>query len=564
MEKSSRDWTARLLFGLLALWAAVFWTRTVLAVYRNYSAIPVWDYWMTIAHLEDYRWFDLSVLWTQHNEHRVIVPELAFAADYLLFQGREILPLVLNVVCQFLTCFIFVWTLYRTSNVPRDIAIGAGLLCAVFLGWPGFALVLQSPFCLQWTFFELFAALAFVEIGQAAHSTYRLQHLSAAILCAAAASYSSANGLGVWPVLLVAAFWLRLSWREIWILAAAAAIFAGLFFVGYHRAQNAGPGVILAHPMYWFWYVGCYLSLPFSFIDNRLGVFMGWLGVAMTVFLIWRLRREDVRGETAGILYSGFCLLTLLTALLVSFARMDLHDPEFSSAKAGRYLLLPALFWASLCLAMVWLVSREKKWRTGAILLLFGFGWWMALALPRAALVPDLLSEDFRRYPLAALSLEAGLEDKSLIVPAIYPDAHYPHTLLPTMRDLRVSVFADPRFIWMGRNFQALAVTQKDKAIRGSVVTVKPVTGGVEILGWVDDESGAKEFVFLDETGRVVGLGERLAAGVPPDLKFPMPEQTHAWAGFVNLQFHSARVRLWALGANRSRLSPLGQEIALP
>ena len=557
------DWPMRLFTGVVAGWMLLYWIQSILAVKHNYLATPIWDYWMTVMHLQDYRNFNFTVLWQQHNEHRVILPELMFALDFLLFQGREIFPVVMSVLLYAGTAGFLCWAFSATNRIPRDIAILAGLLTGTLLGWPGIAITLSSPFLLQWTLFAAVTALAFWQTAVSATSDRRMLHLCLAISGGAAATYSSANGLAVWPILLIAAFWLRLRWRDVALLAVAGLIFSSLFFAGYNRNKDAQPLLIVKYFVLWVEFVGCYLGVPFSYIDNRVGIVMGWLQVAATVGFCWRLRKDDIRGEPAAVVYVGFALITLATAFLTSISRLNPGDAGLGTAKPARYLILPLFTWAGVILMSVYLACRRPAGRKLAIWLLCGYAATMVAVLPRAKAWIMQESDIYARDQLASLSVETGLEDKQLIENQIYPVAEWPHRLLPMLRQERSSLYADSRFLWLGRDFQDRAIRKEPTEIPGQIVVNRAVQGGVELLGWFDGDSDTHEHVLVDESGRVVGLGARLDAGLPLELKVRMPEKAQVWAGFVNLQWHSKSVRAWAFSPDRKRFNPMGSEIQL-
>ena len=80
---------ALLAIAVLCAWLAFTWFQTIERIARYYTPLPVEDYWRTAAFLQSYQRFDFRVLWQQHNEHRIVFPELVFAADYLLLHGQQ-------------------------------------------------------------------------------------------------------------------------------------------------------------------------------------------------------------------------------------------------------------------------------------------------------------------------------------------------------------------------------------------------------------------------------------------------------------------------------------------
>ncbi len=537
------------MLAVLAAWLVASWTSLIVTVDRNYVPGPIWDYWMTVFHLDRYFRLDITALWEQHNEHRVIFPELAFIADYRFFHGREILPIVLNVLLLAGTASLFARVLYTASRVPRNVAIAGGLLCGILMSWHGLSYLLSAPFLVQWTMYATFTALAFHSLSRA--------RLAMAILFGAAATYSSANGLAIWPLLLLAAFWLRLSLRRIIALAAAGAIFSALFFVGYQKGSSWRPEDAIHHPLYWARYIGVYLGMPFSLVKTSFGIAIAWLGIVFLAWLLWRLHREDLRGEPIGVVFPGCALMSCATVFLTSLARMNLEDADIENVKAGRYMLVPIVFWASLLMAGIWLVSRARP--RASIALLSAVALFLAISLPVEANWADKLNDEYSRSQIAWLSVEAGLQDPALLTASLYPNWDFPPRFMNLLRLNNLSIYSDTRYRWIGRHFD----TPPQPAVRGGVVSSKPITGGVELLGWVAADAGVNEFLFLDNTGRAVGLGECPRAGLPRALLFPLPENAKAWAAFVSLESHPATIHAWGWNSSRTRLFPLGNEIRL-
>src|SRR5690349_7206315 len=72
----------------LTFWLAFNGFQTFHKVVEYYTPLPMWDYWRVVDHLNDYESLHWAVLWQQHNEHRIVFPEIAFALDMVLLHGR--------------------------------------------------------------------------------------------------------------------------------------------------------------------------------------------------------------------------------------------------------------------------------------------------------------------------------------------------------------------------------------------------------------------------------------------------------------------------------------------
>jgi len=121
----------------LLAWVAVIWFHFGKTVIGSYSPLPYYDYWDTVAQIDRYRQLDFRVLWRQHSEHRIVFPEIIFAADYLFFRGREILPIAFNVLFYFGTWLLLSATLFRNRRLPLFARVCAILLAGIVMGWGG-------------------------------------------------------------------------------------------------------------------------------------------------------------------------------------------------------------------------------------------------------------------------------------------------------------------------------------------------------------------------------------------------------------------------------------------
>ncbi len=107
-----------LVIFLLTAWLAFSWFETIHRILRYYNPLPTWDYWRVAESIQSYESFDFRILWRQHNEHRIIFPEIVFAADMLFLHGRELLPLALSFLCYFATWIVLAWAFWSESADP--------------------------------------------------------------------------------------------------------------------------------------------------------------------------------------------------------------------------------------------------------------------------------------------------------------------------------------------------------------------------------------------------------------------------------------------------------------
>lgn len=565
-RQSNRSAITRFLLFFLVAWMVFNWLETVQRILHCYTAAPTGDYWRVALYAPRYRAMDMSVFWTQHNEHRILFPEIVFALDMLALHGRHILPLAVSFVCYFSSWLVLAWTLFSDRKFSPTVRNCAILLAGVVVGWKGSASVLADPFLLQWTLmsFCVLLSLAFLCRVKEAPSNFPL------ILCIASAiisTYSSANALLLWPLLIACGFLLGLSRRQITILAIAASVSLALYFVGYTFSSHVDILALLAHPFYLLGFVGSYLSMPFGGMKGPdFGAFVGLISLFVVIVLFIVAARSRLLISPPAVVLFGWYSFTLLTVLLTAAGRMDLQDSGFGVAKTARYLTVPLMTWAVSISLCIWLASR-CRWKIAsapaisfivAVLLFMGF-----LKLRRWVEGND---NGFANQQMVALSFENGLGDPGLIR-KIFPDPGLVYRCLPYLQEHDLSVFNKNRKKLLGVPVERFSHVLSTPAI-GEVSYTFPVRAGVEVVGWADALSfrGAQyaSIVLTNETGRIAGFGERLRAGFPADLRTPHTPPSLAWVGFLNLEIPAHSFTAYVVDPRRKGLFLIPGSFAVP
>lgn len=532
-----RQYAERALLFLLLAWACLNWLQTIQHILHDYASLPGADYWRIVSHVESYRSFDLSVFWQQHNEHRIIFPEIVFALDVMLLHGRQILPLAVSFICYFavwMTLGRALWSDNHLSEVARNVSI---LMAGIVIGWQGSVAVLASPFQMQWPLVQLASVVSLYYLSRVKTSRTPF-FMSATIVAAIIGTYSSGNGLLLWVVLIIGGAVLRFDRRLIMCLVTAAVLADGLYFVGYRFSRSLNVGNLLSHPLYSAQFAGAYLSMPFGGMKPpQFSIWLGLTNVFIVILLLVVAARIRLLATTPGVVLFGSYVFTLFTIVITAAGRMDPTDYHFSAAKAGRYITVPLVNWAVFLLLAVWICS-SGRWKipltsaiicVSAILLVVGFpklrGWLQAN------------DQTFIDWQLADLALEDGLRDP-MLMRKLFPSPGFVLRFLPELRKQHLSVFYDGFNSWVGKPLIGIA-PKLAWPVPGQVVDIYPVHGGVEVVGWVDDPQSrlkSQWIVFGDQAGVIVGFGRKLPAGFPQELSSLRVPSSIAWVGFVKLE----------------------------
>ncbi len=554
----------------LGFWAIANWWHAGREVARFYIDLPVWDYCDTITHYARYKAGDLAVLWIQHNEHRIVFPEMIFALDWLAFRGQIVLPTVLSFGFYFGVWMAMVWAFWQdraVALIPRYAAI---FLAAILMAWKGCAVALGIPFLMQWTMNQFFTLWALVFLAKLFESKRGIW-LAPLCVCGIVCNYSSGNGLLLWPLLIALALLLGLPLRQILLLAFVGAASVGVYFVGYKPLAPLNWRSLLAHPIYFAKFMASYVSMPFAVLraEPEFGVRVGLvalLGLLALSALAWRARLFKT---VTGTVLFGYSANVLLCGLMTALGRMNPDDPLLQSPKAIRYLTMPLSYWGVLALLTIWVTARYFRFFGTAFAVTIAIG--LSLLLFRMSRKPAFdawyrhWETAFADQQWAALAVESSVLDP---VPdgILFPDANFIPRFAPLIRSQHLSLFSKPEPFWIGRDLKAVFPSPAKPPGNGGMLAAERLETAVTVAGWAGAESSfdhTLKLVFVDEGNRIVGLGERLPAGLPERFAKLKVTPAKQWSGFVNLSFHSHTVSPYEVTADGGGLIPLAGSLRI-
>lgn len=545
----------------LSLWAIISCLFTISYIIRDYNPLPVWDYWQVAEHLPRYQAFDWSVLWIQHNEHRIVFPELIFAIDTLLFNGLQIFALVVSFAC-----YAGVWAVLakafrsdpETSPRVRNSSI---LLAAIVMAWPGSSVVLGNTFLLQWTMAQFTVALSLLLLVASVRRPTWVYFIGT-ILAAVVATYSSGNGMVLWVILVAAALLLRLSRARLIILLACGIASIAVYFIGYRSLHELQLVNLVKHPVYTLGFICSYLSMPLGALGQP-GIALCCGAFNLIVFLccFWYASRKKLLTTAPAVVLFGSFFFALGSAVLTAAGRMNVADPKFLAALAARYVSLPLVNWAVLLLVLLWLSSRQK-WQVFTSGLI---GVLAALCIFELTLVlrPWLKGNGafIADKQVATVSVENGLHDPDFDG-KLYGDPAFVPKMLPVLEKSRVGIYADsPELSWPGKLSNNLfGVCNAQQA--GKVVGVFPVLGGMEVTGYTRERLGKEKIVFVDGHGMITGFGEEISAGIPAVISNVQVKGSTPWVGFINSRFSATSFSTYVV--DDGKLCPLEGPRTIP
>ncbi len=549
----------------MCVWAIFNWWHAGREVARFYIDLPVWDYWDTITHYARYKAADLSVLWIQHNEHRIVFPETIFAFDLLVLRGQIVLPTVLSFCFFGGVWLVMAGALAKDTEITTIPRYAAVFLAAILMAWKGCATALGIPFLMQWTMNQFFTILALWFLARLSESR-RMVWLAPLCASAIVSNYSSGNGLLLWPILIGVALLVRLPWRQLGNLGLVGVFSIAVYFVGYKPLGPLNWRALPEHPIYFAKFMASYVSMPFANLqgDPSFGVHVGLVSLAALGVLLVMAARMKLLTTPTGIVMFGYFAFVLSCGLMTALGRMNPLDPYLQSPKAVRYLTVPLSYWGALAILSVWVTARyarESGTVTATILAVL-----LSLLLLKMSHKPrydawyqSSITNTFANQQWAALAVESGVLDP---VPDIFlfPDIHFVPQVAPLMRSERLSLFSKPEPWWIGRDVKAVFALPLRAAQAGGIVATERLETAIAVAGWSSAGSGSSghlELLLVDEDNRIVGLGEKLPAGLPERFSKLSLTPANQWTGFVNLAYHSHAVSPYAVTPDGTALIPL-------
>lgn|GEM_PF-740348 len=451
--------------------------------------------------------FGFEQLYVRHNEHRLVVPRLWFLLDMVAFDATQAFLIVVTVLSSLIHAAILA-LLFRALGHRGWVLWGfAGAAAGAVLSpaqWENLVWGFQVQFIQVW----LFATLAFVAIA-GAQGRDRWWLVLAGVLAALASTYSMANGLLVWPLLVALALWCGVRGGPLALLVVAAVAVVGIEALGFHAHPGHGdPMKTIADPGQLLLYAFRYLTNGIGAIGTRgqeiIGALLSLTVVAISVDAI--LRRSRYSPTHAALLaIAGFIIGAALATALgrVTFGLGQANATRYATPSFIFLLTTGALLFDRL------LRLQGRRLKLGAMAV------GVALLLVPGLVdgirhVPVALAERDARINAVVTYIAGGYRPGELV--ALYP--FLPSRPYRTLQRLDAEGWGP--FATRDRFMPPPALLRADaelpaEACRGHVDSaVSDPVDGVAVSGWAAAAVSAEQpqwIVVTDRTGRVVGWG---------------------------------------------------------
>ncbi len=508
--------------------AAAVPLSTVYFVAQAYSPFLYSDQWIALEWLR--KIYDgtagLAALWEPHNEHSIVFPRLLYLADALLFHATNVILVPANVLLQGAACVTIAREAGRADGLPRPLRV---FLAGVALMLLGAAVQIEN---LYWGFQVAFtlaftpavaSIVCWVAFADSGAPTGRRNWwwFVGSVACGIVSTFSLANGILIWPVLvgLSCAYGFRA--RATLFLAGIVAVVVGARVAAGFPGTDVGA--VLAAPGRVALVFLLYLGTPFAWLSIPATRVLGTVGVALALAVgvnaFWSIRR--LTRFTA--VHLAVVAYVVASGLATTVGR--LWRP-LSWIVSDRYATPALLFWVGVLSLLIAeanrLGPRARRVALAAIIgpVLVAIAFGLLPAHVRAGRGARLL---VREYERATLPLITGVYDREQVgllwiqpevLPAFVPFARnhrlgvfsldWPHLLGRPLEEAYVVVSAPPagtRVGCVGR-FERLVAIPPDATLAGTAT-------GHRVVGWAWDRAAAQPpalILLVDGTQTVRGF----------------------------------------------------------
>ena len=327
------------------------------ALVLHYQVNAIWqDQWDDINVIHHFpQW---SSLWYQHTDNRVLFPNLIVVALAHTVHYNIDVEEYLSALMLFGATALFIWSHKRRSpNTPLLFYCPVAFLTLTLSQWQNALWGYQMAWYL--VLLSLAVTIALLDRPQAAGPLgwprLAWPTFVVAALVAVVGSYSSLQGLLIWPVGLVLLYhrrWPR--WAFVgWV--AAAAVTTVLYFQNFATTRVDNPGLVLSHSWLavrvFLFALGDVVGVQERLQDPANAAVMAFgvviFVVAVFVLIRWGIRRDEQSAAPIGI---ALIVFGLLFDALMTQGRFWL---KFDAASQSRYTTNDVLVLAGIYLTVL-------------------------------------------------------------------------------------------------------------------------------------------------------------------------------------------------------------------
>jgi hypothetical protein len=532
---------AILLGGILTIGVALY------MVVITYSALPFWDGWIEVevaaggGNLLAPDW-----LWKRNNEHRIVIPKLFLAADMGLFQGRQIFLLASIFGIQLLHLALLAWSM-RVLGGWRGALWRTGTGLAAFcLFCPSQWENLINGFSICFVLPQLLATVSFVALllywtqSKQDPEKPRVTFLVVSILAAVAATYSLSNGILLWPLLILAALYLRLRHTALVSYAIAGVASIGFYFYRlnlssrWDQPENTIASKLVS-PLTLVKYFATYFIGAFIHRGTHAAEFILLGGLAIVVIVLFFALAYVRNLGVFGIQLVLMMTFWGATIMMITMGRAH-YGIEWTAAQS-RYQTVVLLFWCSVGLLLLGAMFFARGgMRYGflvaqvCLLVIFVRG-----AATASRPIGEARQRGFALDAAAASLLTDVPDPERLKVP--YPDLNTMLLMAGYLKANHLSVFAGPVSSELGKPLEQVFPVTSSGDCTGALESVAPIADprgpGLRLTGWAWDVKHQRppSAIVVTTNGIITGIGA--VGGWRPDVAATQSEASRSHPGYI-------------------------------
>lgn len=558
-----------------ALFAPAISICCLLALYVDYF---FWDEWNVLVRFSLYTFdrnpYAWSILWEPHFSHRLVVLKLLSLSNFVMFGGNQLPLLLLAWFTQLGLLAIMVRHAWQHSITSATILLST-LFLSLLLFVPTMMLAWLWPMCLQQVLTVFFYCAAMNRVANRPYASIgeNIVTVSFAVLC----TFSSGNGLVVWPAWILKALLIRAPRTQTLLPLLIGGVTMGVYFAGMPVEPAGENSASLSEVIL---YVLAFLGSPLGNGSMDSAVALGACAMVLyaTVF-VWAMWKRS----NAAINAVSYGWLAIASALAGAGFRIGSGGVE--QALVARYVPLAIPLWASIVLGCGCLI-RDSKTRNSLFVLI-------AVLAVRAyfhLLGPGPIDphafqgakHSYVRVAHDALMQGVFITSASNPYVNLFPSPSGVLDGILHLRQYSAGPFRiDRAGTQLGVNISAVGTVCHDcdslgelRSIDNIFVGVDPCKVGFEkgviARGVISGNSNAiEEIVLANAEGMVVGFGfpvGQFRFGLDPTVV--NTSSSRSWTGYVSGKGVSAdatsrSIRAFARTRKVSRLIPMSGEIAV-
>lgn len=320
--------------------------------------VPFMDQWALVPLLEKLHNGTLGFqdLWAQHNEHRIFFPKIIMLVLAKFTNWNIYFELAINIILGLLIYIIVLNSILNTKEITNPLIIC--FLSSLFI----FSLVQWENWTWGWQI-QIFLNVFAVYISLYAICLHNKVSYLTSVIFGFIATYSFANGILVWPMLLfLLAFNSSINKREkaklILFFSIVFLLNVFLYYYGYHK-PNHHPSLLygIQHPFELIKYFLAYLGSPVGGFEGKISILCGGTGIVIyLVIACYILLKKNAR--TNGTLFwFSTALYPILSSAVSALGRSGFG---YEQALSSRYTTISNMFWISLIILIFILVEYLK------------------------------------------------------------------------------------------------------------------------------------------------------------------------------------------------------------